>query len=921
MRIRYPAVLLALAALFPAANAFSQCADWRTGPLDNTSVDGANGGVYCSYYWDPDGAGPLPTYLVVGGNFTSIQGVAANHIAMRDPYTGQWQALGAGVGTVPLALTVWNGKLVVGGTGNSDVYTDDNILTYDGSTWTTLYGGTSTGSVYCLAVLNGDLYAGGNFVIFPTVLDVAHNIAKWNAGAGLWQAVAGPGTDPGQNVYCMTLWGGNLWVGTHYDNGTILGAGDVWQFDGATWTDMVTADNEIACLQPFNGWLVAGGYFDVVGTSSIRSVMAYNGSYWFQLGSSGMDNGVTNLTVFGGKLYAGGYFTHADGNTVNHVAVYSGGTWQALNGGTNNAVFTMMPMDADMLVGGTFTQADGTSANYMALWDGYEWAPFGGGNVGAVLAMTGYNGWMVAGGGFSQSAGAGTPAHNVVGWNGVTRAAYGIGMDNQINALKSYVVGKGLTQTAELVAGGYFLNAGGVACNYIARWDQSFIAYPPPAWAPMSTGFDGSVQTIERATIGANTNTYAGGTFQWTGAGVSPVYLGRIARWNSTTGLWESVGGGMNGVVYALKAFNGYLYAGGSFTTAGGVSTGGLARWDGTSWNQVGGFFGGTVYALEVYNGRLVMAGSFPGFGGSPNISSTDGIASYYNLGSGGTSASVLSMHAAGGRLYIGGGFATAGGVSANHVAYYDGSWHAMTAGVDNNVYAIGDYNGEVEVGGAFVVAGTVPLVTKGWARWSPSGIPWFTSQSGSLTANPGTSFSFSAQPVSGYPGVTEQWYRNGLPLMDGPDIPGSLVSGSATPTLTITNASNFTVGTYTAVLTNSCGSDTSYGMNMSLPASTGVGGDLPSVDLFEAIGPNPSHGPSTVSFSLARDAEVRLRVLDIAGRRVSHYDFGRLPAGRHQMTWQARDDEGGAIHSGVYFVGLEVNGQVLGSKRVAIVR
>ena len=43
----------------------------------------------------------------------------------------------------------------------------------------------------------------------------------------------------------------------------------------------------------------------------------------------------------------------------------------------------------------------------------------------------------------------------------------------------------------------------------------------------------------------------------------------------------------MNLPVFALKAYNGYLYAGGQFTTAGGVSTGPLARWDGTSWSVV----------------------------------------------------------------------------------------------------------------------------------------------------------------------------------------------------------------------------------------------------------------------------------------------------------------------------------------------
>jgi hypothetical protein len=400
----------------------------------------------------------------------------------------------------------------------------------------------------------------------------------------------------------------------------------------------------------------------------------------------------------------------------------------------------------------------------------------------------------------------------VAGWDGNTLTSFGTGMDGQVNALKSYNLGIGINQTHELVAGGYFTHAGGVAADYIAVWDQKSVQITPVAWAPLGGGLDGPVLAIERATVASVANTYAGGNF-----------TNHIARYNATSKLWDSIGA-MDGTVYALRAFNGSLFAGGSFTHANGVATGGLARWDGTNWNAVGGFFGGTVYALEVYNGRLVMGGSFPGFGGSPNISSTDGIASYFNLGTGGTTGgTVQSLHALGSRLFVGGTFTGAGGVTAQSVAYYDGTWHAMTAGVDNTVYAIGDYHNEAQVGGTFTVAGIVPLLSPGWARWTPTGVPVFQSQSFSQTVNPGATFSFSAVPVSGYSGVTEQWYRNGIALIDGPDIPGSLVSGSTTSTLTITNASPYTVATYTAVLTTSCGSDTSSGMNMTLPGSTGT--------------------------------------------------------------------------------------------------
>ncbi|MGB9613419.1 MAG: chitobiase/beta-hexosaminidase C-terminal domain-containing protein, partial [Candidatus Margulisiibacteriota bacterium] len=49
---------------------------------------------------------------------------------------------------------------------------------------------------------------------------------------------------------------------------------------------------------------------------------------------------------------------------------------------------------------------------------------------------------------------------------------------------------------------------------------------------------------------------------------------------------WQALGSGMNGSVYALAVdSSGNLYAGGSFTTAGGVSANRIAKWNGSSWS------------------------------------------------------------------------------------------------------------------------------------------------------------------------------------------------------------------------------------------------------------------------------------------------------------------------------------------------
>jgi hypothetical protein len=71
---------------------------------------------------------------------------------------------------------------------------------------------------------------------------------------------------------------------------------------------------------------------------------------------------------------------------------------------------------------------------------------------------------------------------------------------------------------------------------------------------------------------------YAGGAFTSAG-GVS---ANRIAKWNGSA--WSALGSGMNARVDALTVFDDgtgpALYAGGFFTTAGGVSANRIAKWN-----------------------------------------------------------------------------------------------------------------------------------------------------------------------------------------------------------------------------------------------------------------------------------------------------------------------------------------------------
>src|ERR1035437_2835674 len=109
----------------------------------------------------------------------------------------------------------------------------------------------------------------------------------------------------------------------------------------------------------------------------------------------------------------------------------------------------------------------------------------------------------------------------------------------------------------------------------------------------------------------SGTNLYAGGGFT-TAGGVPANY---IAKWNG--GDWSASGLGMNTNVQAVAVNGGDLYAGGYFTSAGGVPANYIAKWDGSAWSALGsGMSGGHpypyVYALAADGaGRLFVGGDF----------------------------------------------------------------------------------------------------------------------------------------------------------------------------------------------------------------------------------------------------------------------------------------------------------------------
>ena len=169
---------------------------------------------------------------------------------------------------------------------------------------------------------------------------------------------------------------------------------------------------------------------------------------------------------------------------------------------------------------------------------------------------------------------------------------------------------------------------------------------------------------------------------------------------------------GLNGKVYALCEYNGFIYAGGAFTA---INSGGIAhriaKWDGSSWSDAGDF-NANIYALCVYNNELYAGGAFTIVdGGSVDYIAKWNGANWSRLSILDLNSQVQSLKVYNGELCVGGAFNFAGGGTANKIARWNGvTWSLLSTGIIGNVLCLGVYGGELYAGGLFTSAGGVSV-------------------------------------------------------------------------------------------------------------------------------------------------------------------------------------------------------------------
>jgi hypothetical protein len=339
-------------------------------------------------------------------------------------------------------------------------------------------------------------------------------------------------------------------------------------------------------------------------------------------------------------------------------------------------------------------------------WDGFGAAELD----GDVHCFMSYNGDLLVGGQFTTAGG--LAISRIAKWNGRNWSGVGEGFTGgpstvMVRALEAY--------NGELVAAGGFNASGTISVKNIARWDGW-------TWLPLHLGLGNMAMSL----ASYNGDLYAGGLFYDAGGReVDKMARWDGSRWHSMGWSWQSATG-----VAALKVHDGTLYAGGMFTAAGGVLADNIASWDGSDWSPVGEGFTNLddlsmVSELTVYNGDLIAAGSFTMSGevAVNQIARWDGF-SWSPLGGGVGDTEedfIAAMTVYNGTLVVGGNFSTAGGVPATNIARWDGSaWSPLGDGIGGGEYvsvsALGVYDGSLYVGGRFTTAGGYP--SRNIARW-----------------------------------------------------------------------------------------------------------------------------------------------------------------------------------------------------------
>ena len=294
-------------------------------------------------------------------------------------------------------------------------------------------------------------------------------------------------------------------------------------------------------------------------------------------------------------------------------------------------------------------------------------------------------------------------------------------------------------------------------------------------------------------------------------------------------------------------------------------------HWDGTTWTELPGKFTNgeeapSIWALLMHEGKLYVGGAFC----DAAVTLQDG--------------STLAPE-----------------IDANGVAVWDGTtWSALAEGVTGTVYDLEVWDDKLYAGGQFTCANGQNLAY--WQFPVPGSAPVAVDDAYDVAQDSSAVF----------------------PVLDNDSDPDgealkivACLTASAQGAVTVSTDS-LTLGyqppegytgedTFCYVVTDPIGRRDTATVTVNVIPSTGVDeAGLPRTFALHQNHPNPFNPTTTLGFDLPLSVEVKVEIFDALGRKVRTLKSCALAAGRYQLEWDARDDHGTALASGVYLCRVE---------------
>ena len=778
---------------------------------------------------------------------------------------------------------------------------------------------------------------------------------------------------PNSMVRTAVLDGPTLYIGGDFTRiGPVTGCGvplDVGSGVPVTGFPIIAGDVSCALADGAGGWFVGGDFTSVGGVprTDLAHVLA-DGSVapW----DPSPDGPVQALARFGGTIVAGGLFGRIGGQARSQIAALDAttGATTGWDPGADGAVYALAVSGSTVYAGGAFAHIGGQARGHLAALDAATglasaWNPNALPDYASVLSLAVDGGHVYASGSFIAIGGqmrSGLAALDPATGIATTWDPSPGPMFTNVYA----IVPAGNT----VYVGGSFTTMGGVDRASLAALDAS--TGQATAWDP---GADGPVNAL--ALVGGT--LYAGGAFAHAG-GQERLRAAAIDTASGAATAWHPDLNPVDATVNAL-AFDGvHLFAGGTFTSAGGAVRNHVAAFDvasgqPTSWDPDA---DNVVDALALEGGTVYMGGDFLAVGGvaRAHLAAVDRVTAAVTPWDPETDRTVRALVTGGGTVYAGGDFAMAGGQARDFLAALDPATGAATAwapGANGVVRALALGSGTLYVGGMFTLVGGVSrnhvaaldAATGAVSAWDPDANDWVGAlrlsggsviAAGAFTGIGGSGRNLVAALDAGSGSL--QWPAED-PMMCAssspeclPGIDAIALSGGAVlagggglngrGTLTAIDAASGATLAWTpdpvgAVCALAAGDSTVFvgGEFRSIAGATqpflaAMPADLSTLVTGVRTGrvtgprialrgarPNPSFAGLSAAFTLPDAAAARLELTDLAGRRILARDVGTLGAGEHVVDLA----EGRRLAPGVYMLRLTRGSESLAARAVVI--